>query len=285
MSKIKFRKRYILYFVMISYLIICQSCMRMRMSSKKTKAFFTTSKIEFTDSIIKLDEHNVHYIQTGQKDSPTLFFIHGSPGSWDAYKEYLKDTLLLKKYRMIAIDRPGFGFSDFGSAENLQVQSKIIYDFIEKVANNKPIILVGHSMGGPVVTKLAENHPKKFQHLVIISGSVDPKAENPELWRPFIMKKPIRYLIPGAMRPSNDELWWLKEDLQTMKSNLKNIVSNVVIIHGTKDRLVPYSNMSFMQKEFINAKKVDTLSIKNADHFIPWTHYNIIRDALLEIKL
>lgn len=186
---------------------------------------------------------------------------------------------------MIAIDRPGFGFSDFGTAENLQVQSKIIYDFIEKVDNKKPIILVGHSMGGPVVTKLAENRPKKFQHLVIISGSVDPKAENPELWRTFIMKKPIRYLIPGAMRPSNDELWWLKEDLKTMKSNLKNIVSNVLIIHGTKDRLVPYSNMSFMQKEFINAKKVDTLSIKNADHFIPWTHYNIIRDALLEIKL
>ena len=181
MKKIKFRKRYILYFVMISYLIICQSCMKMRMSSKKTKAFFTTSKIEFTDSIIKLDEHNVHYIQTGQKDFPTLFFIHGSPGSWDAYKEYLKDTLLLKKYRMIAIDRPGFGFSDFGTAENLQVQSKIIYDFIEKVDNKKPIILVGHSMGGPVVTKLAESNPKKYQYLIIISGSVDPKAENPEI--------------------------------------------------------------------------------------------------------
>lgn len=285
MKKIKFRKRYILYFVMISYLIICQSCMKMRMSSKKTKIFFATSKIEFIDSIVKLDEHNVHYIQTGKKDNPTLFFIHGSPGSWDAYKDYLKDSLLLKKYRMIAIDRPGFGFSDFGTAENLEVQSKIIYDFIKKVDNNKPIILVGHSMGGPVVTKLAENHPNKYQQLVIISGSIDPKAENPEIWRPFIMKKPLRYLIPGALRPSNDELWWLKNDLKAMKSNLKNIISNVEIIHGTKDRLVPYSNMAFMQKEFINARKVDTLSIKNADHFIPWTHYKIIRDALLNIEL
>jgi len=259
--------------------------MKMRMSSKKTKTFFTTSNTLFIDSVIKLDENNIHFIQTGQKDNPTLFFIHGSPGSWDAYKDYLKDTLLLKKYRMIAIDRPGFGFSDFGSAQNLQVQSKIIYNFIEKMAITKPIILVGHSMGGPVVTKLAEDHPKKFQLLVIISGSIDPKAENPEIWRPFIMKKPLRYLIPGALRPSNDELWWLKEDLQIMKPNLKNIVSDVLIIHGTKDRLVPYSNMSFMQKEFTNAKTVDTLSIKNADHFIPWTHYKIIRDALLGIKL
>jgi hypothetical protein len=23
----------------------------------------------------------------------------------------------------------------------------------------------------------------------------------------------LRYLIPGALRPSNDELWWLKKDL------------------------------------------------------------------------
>ncbi len=114
---------------------------------------------------------------------------------------------------------------------------------------------------------------------------IQKKAENPVIWRPFIMKKPLRYLIPGALRPSNDELWWLKEDLQIMKPNLKNIVSDVLIIHGTKDRLVPYSNMSFMQKEFVNAKTIDTLSIKNADHFIPWTHYNIIRDALLGIKL
>jgi len=285
MKKIKFRKRYIIYFVMISYLIICQSCMKMRMSSKKTKTFFNTSKIVFIDSVIKLEEHNIHYIQTGQKDYTTLFFIHGSPGSWDAYKEYLKDTLLLKKYRMIAIDRPGFGYSDFGTAENLQVQSKIIYDFIKKVDNNKPIILVGHSMGGPVVTKLAVDNPNMYNHLVILSGSIDPKAENSENWRYFIMKKPVRYLIPGAMRPANDELWWLKEDLILMKKKLKRIVSNVTIIHGTKDQLVPFSNMKFMQFEFMNAKKVDTISIKDANHFIPWTHYEIIRNALLDIKL
>jgi pimeloyl-ACP methyl ester carboxylesterase len=285
MKKIKFRKRYILYFVMISYLIICQSCMKMRLSSIKTKTFFTTSKIEFIDSVIKLEEHSVHYIQTGHKENPTLFFIHGSPGSWDAYKEYLKDTLLLKKYRMIAIDRPGFGYSDFGTAENLQVQSKIIYDFIKKVDNDRPIILVGHSMGGPVVTKLAIDNPDKYNHLVILSGSIDPKAENPENWRYFIMKKPIRYLIPGALRPANDELWWLKKDLILMKTGLKKIVSNVTIIHGTKDQLVPFSNMKFMQLEFMNAKKVDTISIKDANHFIPWTHFEIIRNALLDIKI
>jgi pimeloyl-ACP methyl ester carboxylesterase len=77
-------------------------------------------------------------------------------------------------------------------------------------------------------------------------------------------------------------LWWLKKDLVAIKPLLKNITCAVTIIHGTKDRLVPYANMAFMQKELVNAK-IDTLSIKNADHFIPWSHYEIIRKALLEI--
>ena len=140
-------------------------------------------------------------------------------------------------------------------------------------------------MGGPVVVKLAADNPKKYNHLVILSGSVDPKAENPETWRYIFMKKPLRYLVPGALPPANDELWWLKDDLIYLKKDLKNIICNVTIIHGTKDRLVPYSNMAFMQKEFSNAKKVDTISIKNADHFIPWTHYEIVRNALLNLKL
>ena len=99
------------------------------------------------------------------------------------------------------------------------------------------------------------------------------------------MVKPFRYIVPGALRPSNDELWWLKEDLVEMKPTLNNIKSKVLIIHGTKDPLVPYSNMNFMLKEFTNAKTMDTISIKGANHFIPWEHYKTIRNALLDLNL
>jgi pimeloyl-ACP methyl ester carboxylesterase len=186
---------------------------------------------------------------------------------------------------MIAVDRPGFGYSNFGEAQDLKTQADWIYELIEKLDNNKPIVLIGHSMGGPVIVRLGVDHPQKFMHLVVLAGAIDPKAEKPELWRPVLISKPLRYLIPGAMRPANDELWWLKEDLYTMQPLLKNIISNVTIIHGTKDPLVPYSNMAFMQKEFVNAKSMDTLSIKNANHFIPWEHYFEIRDKLLKLKV
>ena len=270
---------------MISYLLFCQSCMTMRMNEKKTKSFFETYKVSYKDSTLTIQDYPIHYIETGFKNNPTLLFVHGSPGSWDAYKDYLKDSLLLQKYRMIAIDRPGFGYSSFGEAENLETQAKIISNFVDQIKNNKQIILVGHSMGGPIIVKMATLFPDFYTNLLILAGSIDPDAEKPEKWRKAFMSKPLRYLVPGALRPSNDELWWLKDDLVKMKPSLDKIISKVLVIHGTKDQLVPYSNVDFMLKEFTNAKKMDTITIKDANHFIPWTHYETIRNTLLEFNL
>ncbi len=177
-----------------------------------------------------------------------LFFVDGSPGSWNAFKEYLQDSELLKKYQMIVVDHLGFGYSDFGDAQNLKVQSQRITEFVKKIDAKKPIILVGHSVGGPVVVQLAVNNPPWYKRLVILAGSLVPRAENLEKWRTVINASPLRYLIPGALRPCNDGLWRLKQDLVDVEPELKNISCDVTIIHGTKYVLVPFSNVAFMKK-------------------------------------
>jgi pimeloyl-ACP methyl ester carboxylesterase len=268
----------------VSYLLFCQSCMRMRMTSKETKTFFTATKTTYTDSSLEINGYKIHYIETGKKDASTLFFVHGSPGSWDAYKDYLKDSLLLSKYRMIAIDRIGFGYSNFGHAENLKTNTFIIEKFIEQASNKKPVYLIGHSLGGPAIIQMAAEKPNDYKELIILAGSVDPKAEEPENWRPILMAKPLRYIIPGALRPSNDELWWLKGDLYELKPKLGSITSKVIVIHGTKDQLVPYSNAGFIRRELVNAQSVRVIPIKDADHFIPWTHFAQIRDVLYKLE-
>lgn len=270
--------------VILSYLLLCQSCATMRMTPKEDKVFFDTAKLKYKDSSIAIDDSKIHYIETGKKENPTLFFVHGSPGSWDAYKDFLKDTLLLKKYRMIAIDRPGFGYSDFGNAKNLYEQAHLIEALVEKIKNGKNIYLIGHSYGGPVIVKMAVDKPNDFKEIVILAGAIDPDAETPEKWRAVFKSKPLRYIVPGALRPANDELWWLKTDLKNMKPTLNKITTNVLIIHGTKDPLVPYSNAAFIQKEFINAESMELISIKDANHFIPWEHFAEIRDKLLTLK-
>ena len=255
----------------------------MRMSVKQTKSFFNASKTSYVDSTVVINENKIHFIQTGNVNGPTLFFVHGSPGSWDAFKLYLTDSVLLKKFRMIAIDRPGFGFSNFGESKKLFEQAHLIEAFSTKIKNNQNCYLIGHSYGGPVIVKMAIDMPNDFAGIIVLAGAVDPEAENPEKWRYFFKAKPFRYIVPGALRPANDELWWLKEDLKIMKPTLNKIKTRVLIIHGTNDNLVPYSNVAFMKTQFINAKNIDIISIKEADHFIPWSHFEIIRDQLKKL--
>ncbi|WP_460996415.1 alpha/beta fold hydrolase [Spirosoma harenae] len=52
------------------------------------------------------------YVSIGAADKPTLVFVHGSPGSWNAFASYLKDSLFLEHYRMVSLDRPGFEDSE-----------------------------------------------------------------------------------------------------------------------------------------------------------------------------
>lgn len=285
MNFIKQNKIKVSFFILITfYILICQSCVTMRMSASKTETFFNKTKLNYTDSTININNNKIHYIETGNAQFPTLFFIHGSPGSWDAFKEYLQDTLLLKKYRMVAIDRPGFGFSNFRKSKNLYEQTTIIEQFIDKIKNNKNIYLIGHSYGGPTIVKMAVNKPQAYKKLIILAGAIDPEAETPEIWRKYFMSNPLKLIVPGAMLPANDELWWLKTDLKNMKPTLKKITSDVLIIHGSNDELVPYSNVAFMERELINAKSIEVITIKNGNHFIPWSHFEFIRNKLLTLK-
>jgi pimeloyl-ACP methyl ester carboxylesterase len=218
-------------------------------------------------------------VQTGADSLPTLVFIHGTPGSWTAFEIYLKDSLLLTKYRLISFDRPGFGDSDFGDAMHLDQQSAIMGPVIQSLKNGKPLWLIGHSMGGPMILQLEEDFPGLADGLILIAGSIDPAAELPEKWRPVLFKTPLNYLVPGAMRPSNKELWYLKEDLKVMEPALRKITCPVYFIHGREDNMVPPSNVPYGLSELTAAKK-DTLWLAG-NHFIPWSKFDTIRNYLM----
>lgn len=254
--------------------------MTMRSNAKETRQHFEKAGIPYQSKLLAIREHQIHVITSGDSTLPALVFIHGSPGSWDAFKTFMVEKRLLEKYYLVAIDRPGFGYSDFGEAQSLQTQTELLHEAIRKLGL-KSVALVGHSMGGPVICDLAGTYPESYKQLYVLAGSVDPAAEKPERWRQVLMVKPVRYLVPQALRTSNDELFWLKADLYDLKPKLKNISGNVRIIHGTKDRLVPYSNVDFLKKALTAAQKVDVVTIENADHFIPWSHYEIVLAALI----
>ena len=270
--------------VLVAWIIMAQSCMMFRTSDSKAIAAFAKEGITLHTNTLHVNKRKLHYVFTGIDTLPTIVFVHGSPGSWNAFEQYMKDTDLLQHYRMLSIDRPGFGYSDFGDALGLEDQSMIIAPLFQQIKNGKPVYLVGHSLGGPMIVQLAVDNPGMFSALVILAGSIDPGEEKPERWRKFFINNPFQYLLPGAMRPSNDELWFLKKDLKNLAPQIKNITCAVYMVHGTKDQFVPYGNMQFGIQSFTHAASIDTTSIPDANHFIPWTKYDIIKKVLLRMK-
>ena len=284
LRKIIMKTFIVLAVILVLWLIMAQSCMFMRTTNADASKKFTSRNIKYAIKDFKSGNRTIHYVQTGNDTLPTLFFIHGSPGSWDAFDGYLSDSLLLPQYRMISIDRPGFGYSDFGKAMNMQDETDLISRLLKNIDNKKPVVLIGHSLGGPVVVKLAAENPgADIKYLVILAGSVDPAEENPENWRIPLDHTFLRFLIPGALRPSNTELLLFKQDVYGLQNDFPKVTCDVIIMQGDKDMLVPPGNSVYAQKQLTNAKTIEMTWFKGENHFIPWTKYNDIRDKLLSL--
>jgi pimeloyl-ACP methyl ester carboxylesterase len=257
--------------------------MRMRKSDAEAQKEFSQSGVTLKTETSDIQGFPLHYAQTGSDTAQTLLFVHGSPGSWSAFENYLKNKTLQARYRIISIDRPGFGYSDFGNAKNLSEQAIIIAKFMDKIDNNRPVIIVGHSLGGPLVVKLSALRPQLIKKTVILAGALDPSAEAPEKWRSWLFKMPLNWFVPGALRPSNQELWFLKQDLKEMIGDFGKIHTPVYIFHGKKDMLVPYSNVAYAQKMLTNASEVRVTTFENENHFIVWTQEAAITQFLLSL--
>lgn len=269
--------------LLLTIWVILSQCllMRNRWSDAKAYKVFANKNVplQLLDTII--NNHKIHYAVSGDTNLPTLVIIHGSPGSWMNYMHYMWDTSMRKKFRIVAIDRPGFGYSDFGKAQNLQTQANLILPIIEKLKTAKPIYLMGHSLGGPLVVQLAASNPTIVKKLIIVAGAIDVSQEKKENWRHFMNNKPFYWLLPGAFGPSNTELLYLKKDLITLQSEFKMITCDVLFVHGDKDTWVPIQNIAYGISMMTNATSLNADTIKNADHQIPWKNEDRLKEILL----
>ena len=269
----------------LSVWIFLSQCiiLRNRWSDKKAYRVFAAKHVPLTLHDTIINNRHLHYAVSGADSLPTLVFIHGSPGSWMNYMIYMWDSTMQKKFRMISIDRPGFGYSDFGEAMHLQDQCDIILPLLRSLKTERPMYLFGHSLGGPVVVQLAASAPELFTTIVIAAGSIDVKEEKKEIWRKIMGVKPLYYLLPGAFGPSNTEILYLKKDLIPLQQEFKKITCNVHFIHGDADTWVPIQNIAYGKIMMVNAKTIVADTIPGANHMIPWNHKKEITDILLKL--
>ena len=93
-------------------------------------------------------------------DVPTIVMIHGFTGSKENW--YPLAARLHGKYRLLIPDLPGWGESERkpGADYGFGAQAQRVAAFMEAESPGKPVVLLGHSMGGGIAALVAARYPR-----------------------------------------------------------------------------------------------------------------------------
>ncbi len=154
-----------------------------------------------------------------EKPAGLIFYLHGNTGSLRRW-QFMAEELATYGYDVIAMDYRGYGLSHGPRRESwMHRDVEAVYDMIVPRYAGRPVIVYGRSLGSGFATRLASRRrPDKL----ILETPFSNLIEVARYYVPFI---PVKWLLRYFMR----------SDLF-----IQHVHCPVLILHGTKDRIVPY---------------------------------------------
>lgn len=261
---------------------VVSSCVTFSMSDKKVDAYFEDKSFKPKSEFYEVDGYKMHFKVLDMHKPATLVFIHGTPGSWDAFIDYFKDSTLYNQANIISVDRPGFGKSSYGKpVASLERQCLLMSNILEEYP--APRILIGHSLGGPIAARMAMDYPNLVEGIIMLAPAIAPDLEPDEDWFRVPMRWPIiEGVFPKVMRVSNEELIFLKEELELMLPLWKKVTVPSVVIQGEEDKLVAPGNGPFADSMLVNAPH-DIIMLADQNHFLPWNQTELVKKTILDM--
>jgi pimeloyl-ACP methyl ester carboxylesterase len=122
---------------------------------------------------IEVDGVRLHYLERGQ--GPALVLLHGNMVSSGDFEQSGLLERAAEHYRVIAFDRPGFGYSErprttVWTPEN---QARLLHHALQEIGVDSALV-VGHSWGTMVALAMALEVPDFVRGLVLLSGYYYP---------------------------------------------------------------------------------------------------------------
>lgn len=285
MNLVKKIFKYLLWASLLIFLVLYglfRFGMNFSMNEEELADYFAAAPMQPQFRTLMVEDRPIHYAEIGKDSLPLIIFIHGSPGTWDNFSAFMKDSSLLARARMISVDRLGYGKSDPRPEPSLMMHSKSIQPLIDSVPSDVPVFVVGHSMGGPVAVQVAMDNPTRLCGMLLLAGLSDPALEE-RLWIQKPLRSPaLRWLLPPDMDISNREIVPLKDELARMMSDWKKIQCETIIVQGTQDILVETENASFAQHMLTNAPS-RIVYLPGENHFIPWSQKDLTIQLIHEL--
>lgn len=237
---------------------------------------------EINREFIDVDGRPLYFVEVYRDrekgPKPLVIFVHGTPGSWSNQAAFLYNEFLRDNFHMISMDRLGHGNSVGKVEPSLQAQAGAFKALLDRDTTGKGAILVGHSLGGPIIARVAMDFSDQVSGLVFIASSGDPKRSL-KWYNTVGGLLPVSWFVPKDLKRANKEILPLKKQLKAMLPLWQTIKVPTVIIQGGKDKLVNPKNADFIQNALVNAD-VSMVFEPEEDHFLHWRRPQLVVRAL-----
>jgi pimeloyl-ACP methyl ester carboxylesterase len=130
---------------------------------------------------------------------PPALALHGLGGTKGSFLPTV--AALAGRFRVIAVDMPGFGDSDkpIGAAYDPRFFADAVADLLDALALDR-VHLIGNSLGGRVALEIALRHPSRVGRLALLAPSLAWRRQRP--WLPLLrLARPELGLVQLAPRP------------------------------------------------------------------------------------
>lgn len=159
---------------------------------------------------IDVDGERIHYFEAGE--GPPIVLVHGLGAQLLQFRHLLFDRL--KGFRLIALDRPGSGYSrrSPSGTGRLPEQARLVRRFIDALGLERPLI-VAHSLGGMVALTVAIEQGDAISGLALLSPLTRDVRPTPPQFRPLLIPSRLRRrllaettAIPAALKAAPETL-------------------------------------------------------------------------------
>jgi pimeloyl-ACP methyl ester carboxylesterase len=221
--------------------------------------------------------------------------VHGFGGHTFSYRHQVKD--FSQDFQVVAIDLKGFGYSERQPEGNFSLteQAHLVLGAMDALKIERAT-LIGHSMGGEVVMRIAAAAPERVERVVLaasVSGQRVPFLPRPRFIRPFMPglarlmmvrnfgKKMFydpslvdvdsiraNYLAAARIKGSMDTIWNMWTDVPNDKPiKYSRITQPVLVLVAEKERVIPiYSRvLSHLRK---NIPHVQVVTVERTGHLM-----------------
>lgn len=128
--------------------------------------------VQVRHKTVMIDGVDIFYREAGRADAPAILLLHGFPSSSHMFRNLI--PALADKYRVVAPDYPGFGYSAAPDRSAYAYTFESLYGTVDKftraVGLDRFAVYV-HDYGAPIGFRLASQQPERVTALLVQNGN------------------------------------------------------------------------------------------------------------------